>query len=126
MIVKQETELLLRENEYMQDFGMGNTWIPGEITELSGPVSFVVKCGDGKLIRRHQDHLRYRRDDQVTDQSHEQSDDTSDVWIDVGANVRGCSRSSACNWNIIYTNSGGDAWTKHKETVSYTSSSPSR
>ena len=72
---------------YARNFGTGNTWIPGEITKLNCPVSFVVKCGDGKLIRRHQDHLRHRRDDQVTDQVHEQSDDISDdVWIDVSAN----------------------------------------
>ena len=68
---------------YARNFGTGNTWVPGEITEISGPVSFVVKCGDGKLIRRHQDHLRHRRDDQAIEQSEEMSDD---IWIDVSSN----------------------------------------
>ena len=57
--------------------------IRGEITESSGPVSFMVKCSDGKLIRRHQDHLRHRRDEQALEQSNEASDD---AWIDVSSN----------------------------------------
>ena len=71
------------ERVYARNFGTGNTWIPGEITESSGPVSFMVKCGDGKLIRRHQDHLRHRRDEQALEQSNETSDD---AWIDVSSN----------------------------------------
>ena len=83
MTVKQETE----KESVCKKIGMGNTWIPREITKLNGPVLFVVKCSDGKLIRRHQDHLRHHRDDQGTDQSHEQMDDISnDVWIDISAN----------------------------------------
>lgn len=68
---------------YVRSFGTGNTWIPGESS--SGPVSFVVKCSDGKLIRRHQDHLRPRKDDQplVSAQPNQESDD---IWIDVGSN----------------------------------------
>lgn len=27
----------------------------------TGPVSFLVRLGDGKIIRRHQDHIRARR-----------------------------------------------------------------
>ena len=40
----------------------------------------MVKCGDGKLIRRHQDHLRHRQDEQALEQSNETS---GDAWIDV-------------------------------------------
>ena len=46
---------------YARNFGTGNTWVPGEI---AGPESIMVKCSDGKLIRRCQDHLRCRKDDQ--------------------------------------------------------------
>ena len=71
------------ERAYMRNFRTGSTWVREEITESSGPVSFVVKCGDGKLIRRHRDHLRHCRDDQVIEWSDEMSDD---VWIDVSLN----------------------------------------
>ena len=31
--------------------------------ELTGPVSFMVRLQDGRIIRRHQDHLRCRTPD---------------------------------------------------------------
>ena len=68
---------------YVRNFETSNTWIPGEITDLSGPVSSIVNCGDKMLIRRHQDHLRHRRDAQELDRSGDTSDD---VCIDVRAN----------------------------------------
>ena len=71
------------EKVYVRNFGTGNTWVPGEIAESSGPVSFLVKCGDGKLIRRHQDHMRHRKDDKPLDQPNQES---VDVGIDVNTN----------------------------------------
>lgn len=59
---------------YAKNFCTGNTWVPGKIVEMRGPVSFLVKCGDGKLIRRHQDHLRHRKDDQALEWSSQVSD----------------------------------------------------
>ena len=47
--------------------------------------SFVVKCGDGKLIRRRQDHIRHRKDDQNLEQS-DQTSDHDNVWIGVSSN----------------------------------------
>ncbi|KAJ8023976.1 hypothetical protein HOLleu_36568 [Holothuria leucospilota] len=34
-------------------------WLPGVITDQSGPVSFTVQLDDNRIIRRHQDHLRH-------------------------------------------------------------------
>ena len=45
---------------YSKNFGQGPKWIPGEIVESTGPVSFLVKLVSGQIIRRHQDHLRVR------------------------------------------------------------------
>ena len=73
------------EKVYARNFGTGSTWILGEIVETSGPVSFVVKCGDGKLIRRRQDHIRHRKDDQNLEQS-DQTSDHDNVWIGVSSN----------------------------------------
>ena len=34
-------------------------WLPGEIIEVTGPVSYKVRIDrDGKIFRRHQDQLR--------------------------------------------------------------------
>ena len=51
------------ETVYAQNFGTGQKWVPAVVQEVTGPVSFLVKLRDGRLIRRHQDHLRRRVSD---------------------------------------------------------------
>ena len=41
-------------------FGAGSRWLPGEIVEVIGPVSFQVLLEDGRRRRCHQDHFRPR------------------------------------------------------------------
>ena len=48
------------ETVYVQNFGTGQRWMPAVVQEVTGPVSFLVKLQDGRLMRRHQDHLRKR------------------------------------------------------------------
>ena len=43
-----------------KDFHAQNKWIPGVIVDSSGPVSYNVELQDGKVIKRHVDHLRDR------------------------------------------------------------------
>ena len=37
-------------------------WLPGIISEVTGPVSYVIELTDGRTVRRHQDHVRRRHD----------------------------------------------------------------
>ena len=46
---------------FARNFGTGSRWLSSVIQEVTGPVSFVVKLPDGRVVRRHQDHLRRRR-----------------------------------------------------------------
>ena len=55
---------------YAKNFGTGQKWFPAVVQEVTGPVSFLVKLEDGRLIRRHQDHLRRR----VSDAKHGESE----------------------------------------------------
>ena len=34
-----------------------NTWIPGVIEKQNGPLSYHVKLQDGRMVRRHSDHI---------------------------------------------------------------------
>ena len=43
---------------FVKSQGRGETWLPGHIIESSEPVSFKVQLQDGRIISRHQDHLR--------------------------------------------------------------------
>ena len=43
-----------------RDFRSTSKWIPGAIVDRTGPLSYTVKLGNGKIIRRHIDQLRDR------------------------------------------------------------------
>ena len=41
---------------YVRNYGVhGANWLPGSITKVTGPVSFLVQLVDGRVVRRHQD-----------------------------------------------------------------------
>ena len=51
------------ERVYARGFGTGPKWLPATIEEITGPVSYLVRLEDQRLVRRHQDHLRKRKTD---------------------------------------------------------------
>ena len=69
------------ETVYAQNFGIGQKWMPGVVQEVTGPVSFLVKLQDGRLLRRHQDHLRHCVADDDAEKPAE-SDDIPKILID--------------------------------------------
>ena len=70
---------------YALNFGTGQKSIPAVVQEVTRPVSFLAKFQDGRLIRRHQDHLRRRVPDDESDQT--VSDDIPEIMIDSGTSV---------------------------------------
>ena len=44
----------------LKDFRTNGTWLPGSIVQQTGPVSYKVEIGDGRILRRHIDHIRDR------------------------------------------------------------------
>ena len=51
-----------------------NRWLPGTISERTGPLSFRVALSDSRIIRCHQDQLRSRmevEESPVTEENHE-------------------------------------------------------
>ncbi len=42
----------------LKDFRTNGTWLPGSIVQQTGPVSYKVDIGDGRILRRHLDHIR--------------------------------------------------------------------
>lgn len=52
------------DNVYVRNFSISNhqKWLPGIILKQSEPVSYVVELSDGRVFRRHQDHVRLRQD----------------------------------------------------------------
>ena len=49
------------EEVYVRNFRCDPPWIAGEIIRVTGPLSFKIKLMDGRVIRRHQHHIRKRQ-----------------------------------------------------------------
>ncbi len=50
---------------YCRNFSEGSKWLPGVITKVNGPVSFIIELQDSRLIRRHIDHVRKRYNEDI-------------------------------------------------------------
>ena len=46
---------------FVKNFTAGPNWLPGCIRSLRGPLSFEVELDDGRVVKRHVDHVRSRR-----------------------------------------------------------------
>ena len=52
-----EREFGIHDSVYVRNYGKGERWIPGQIVESTGPVSYKVRANDGLLMRRHADQI---------------------------------------------------------------------
>ena len=51
-------ELTIGQKVMVRNYRSGTTWIPGEVTEKLGPLTYRVKLQSGSLCKRHIDQLR--------------------------------------------------------------------
>ncbi|CAG2195305.1 unnamed protein product [Mytilus edulis] len=67
---------------FARNFAIGSKikWIPGEVIKQSGPLSFHIKLQDGRVIRRHIDHIRVRNFDCTNNENEEKCDNDSDLF----------------------------------------------
>lgn len=79
-------QFTIGEQVFVRNHAQGDKWLPGTITETSGPLSFRVHIENGRTMRCHQDHLRKRGEVDIT-QTQESSEDDSDVFLDPGGNA---------------------------------------
>ena len=52
---------------YFQNFGRGETWLPGYIVQTLGPVSLEVRLTDGRPVWHHQSQSRKETDGALPD-----------------------------------------------------------
>ena len=60
----RERQFSVSDCVYVRNFGQGEVWLSGVISEVTGPVSYTIELtdGSGRTVRRHQDHVRRRHD----------------------------------------------------------------
>lgn len=51
---------------FVKDFPSGKKWLTGTVSEVKGPLTYLVTLSDGRIVRRHVDHIRSRTS-QATD-----------------------------------------------------------
>ena len=56
-------------------------WLPGKVTKITGPLSYVIELSDGNTVRRHVDHIKARENNQDDVQNPER-DDTNWDYVD--------------------------------------------
>ena len=54
-----------QQDVYVRNFGTGPQWIRAHIREQHGPLSFTCRLRDGRIVKRHQNHIkaRYKREE---------------------------------------------------------------
>ena len=59
------------EEVYARNFGRGQMWLQGRVVKHTSSVSCLIRGTDGQLFRQHQDHMRSRQSQALseTDQS---------------------------------------------------------
>ena len=45
---------------FVKDFPIGKNWLAGTVSAVKGPLSYHVTLTDGRVVRRHVDHVRIR------------------------------------------------------------------
>ena len=89
-VTDHQPKSLPRNNKPVRSFSVGEKvgsrsphvkWIPGTITKVTGPVSYLIELADG-LVRCHVDAVRKRTSD-IVDDSSSTSDSASDFLFDL-------------------------------------------
>ena len=56
----QDIQFTLGDSVFVRNFAAGPAWVAGSITAERGPQSFDVELCDGRVVKRHIDHIRSR------------------------------------------------------------------
>ncbi len=54
----KERSFKLNDRVFIRDFPKAKTWLPGKIVAVKGPLSYHVELSDGRIVRRHVDHIK--------------------------------------------------------------------
>ena len=56
----KQRQFLEGDSVYVKDFSGKEEWLPGIITKIQGPLSYLVELEDERVVRRHMDHVKVR------------------------------------------------------------------
>ena len=63
MIERQKHDIFSSgDTVLVRNFPVKQGWLCGTVLKAVGPVSFLISFNNGKIVKRHQDHLRHHQD----------------------------------------------------------------
>ena len=71
----------------VKDLRKEDTWWPGSVAELTGPRSYVVVLNDGRVCKRHVDHVRRHSMDRAVSDPSREMDKPPDIPLAVPLSV---------------------------------------
>ena len=72
-------EFVIGDQVYVKNYGSGNPWLPGKVTNKLGSTMYGVLLNDGRSVRKHADQMRSRiENDNPVDNSVEMNVDDND------------------------------------------------
>ncbi|XP_070614630.1 FK506-binding protein 15 isoform X1 [Erythrolamprus reginae] len=80
MCIKPEREMYLGQNVYVKCFDGNVNWMKGIIVKQNAPKTYIVKLEDGRLWKRHIDHIRKRTENQLQQPADSDSPPSTDFY----------------------------------------------
>ena len=64
---------------FVRNFGRGQDWLSGVVESQTGPLSFRVRLEEGRLVKRHMDHVRQRTTDNKSPEGQAMMEDSPNI-----------------------------------------------
>ena len=99
-------EFVIGDQVYVKNYGSGNSWLPGKVTNKLGSTMYGVLLNDGRSVRKHADQMRSRiGNDNSVDNSVEMNVDDNDSFE---MRVPRTNERSEMNSDAAIESSGGE------------------
>ena len=59
-IHSKDRKFQIKDTVFVENFSHGSKWLAGTIEEIRGPLMYMVRLPDGRVLKRHVDHIRNR------------------------------------------------------------------
>ena len=56
----KDRKFQINDTVYVENFAQGSKWLEGIVEEIRGPLTYMIKLPDGRILKRHVDHIRNR------------------------------------------------------------------
>ena len=56
-IHSKDQKFQINDSVFAENLGHGSKWLEGIVEEIKGPLMYMMKLHDGRILKRHVDHI---------------------------------------------------------------------